>query len=76
MKLSTREPKARWVRRVTGRTLLREFERGLSCLGLARKWGLTNVVVQQRIRQEIRRQRDQAWQAGGGVASLQRRTFR
>ena len=37
-------------KRVANRTLLREFERGLSFIGLARKYGLTNREVQDRVR--------------------------
>jgi len=41
------------IRRVTARRLLRDFKRGLSFVGLARKYGMTNVRVQQRIRDYI-----------------------
>ena len=37
-------------KRVANRTLLREFQRGLSFVGLARKYGLTNREVQDRVR--------------------------
>jgi len=44
-------------RRVTARRLLREFQRGLSVVGLARKYGLTSLQVQAQIRREMRRWR-------------------
>ena len=37
-------------KRVANRTLLREFQRGMSFVGLARKYGLTNREVQDRVR--------------------------
>jgi len=40
--------------RVTARRLLREFQRGLSMVGLARKHGLTTVEVQARLRGVMR----------------------
>ena len=44
-------------KRVTNRTLLREFQRGLSFIGLARKYGLTNMEVQNRVRKVMMRRR-------------------
>jgi hypothetical protein len=38
------------ARRVTTRRLVREFTSGLSFVGLARKYGMTNVQVQARVR--------------------------
>ena len=37
-------------RRVTARRLAREFKRGLSFIGLARKYGMTSLQVQSRVR--------------------------
>lgn len=42
-------------RRVTDRRLVREFARGLSLLGLARKYGMTKLTVEDRIRRWSRR---------------------
>ena len=39
---------------VTTRRLVREFHRGLSVVGLARKWGLTRRQVEDRIRAFMR----------------------
>ena len=41
------------IRRVTARRLLREFQRGLRFVGLARKYGMTTDRVQRRIRDYI-----------------------
>lgn len=38
----------------TPRRLLREFQRGLSMIGLARKYGMTSLQVQAAIRKEMR----------------------
>lgn len=41
-------------RKPTGRRLLREFQRGLSFIGLARKYGMTSPEVQARVRRVMR----------------------
>ena len=43
--------------RVTTRTLVREFWRGLSMVGLARKYGLTRTIVEARLRTYMRARR-------------------
>lgn len=41
--------------RVPTRTLARDFKRGLSFVGLARKYGMTRHEVEDRLRQWMRR---------------------
>jgi uncharacterized protein (DUF433 family) len=40
--------------RVTTRRLVREFQRGLSFVGLARKFGLTRHQIEERVRRWMR----------------------
>jgi hypothetical protein len=50
------QTKTRPPRRVTARRLMREFQSGLSFVGLARKYGLTSRRVQDRVRGYLKRQ--------------------